>query len=109
MGSIERLNGHSVLFVDGQPFSMLGTEIPWWHLRAGHTREDFGVDDDLYPEAQELRMKTLKVPVKWSTVRHRVCAARRLPYGSAAVLGGDRRAGKSENGEHQPGENNPKG
>lgn len=65
---IEPVNGHSLLFVDGQPFSMLGTEIPWWDLRAGHTREDLGVYDQLYGKAHELGMNMLKVPVKWSTV-----------------------------------------
>lgn len=65
---VEQLNGHGVLIVDGEPFSMLGTEIPWWNLRAGHTREEIGVYDDLYPKAHELGMNMLKVPVKWSAV-----------------------------------------
>jgi hypothetical protein len=68
MPHIEPVNGHGVLFVDGQPFSMLGTEIPWWDLRAGHTREDLAVYDNLYPKARELGMNMLKVPVKWSAV-----------------------------------------
>jgi hypothetical protein len=54
--------------VDGQPFSMLAVEIPWWDLRAGHYREDETVYDSLYAKAKELGVNTLKVPVKWSMV-----------------------------------------
>lgn len=65
---IGEVNGHRVLFVDGQPFSMLGTEIPWWNLRAGHTQQDLHVYDGLYPKAHALSMNMLKVPIKWSTI-----------------------------------------
>ena len=65
---LQKVNGHEVLYVDGQPFSMLAVEIPWWDLRAGHYREDETVYDSLYAKAKELDVNTLKVPVKWSMV-----------------------------------------
>ncbi|MGD0479697.1 MAG: hypothetical protein ABSA42_05965 [Terracidiphilus sp.] len=64
----EILNHHQVLYVDGQPFSMLAVEIPWWDLRAGHYHEDEAVYDGLYSKAKELGANTLKVPVKWSMI-----------------------------------------
>ena len=68
MPHFETLNHHQVLYVDGQPFSMLAVEIPWWDLRAGHYREDETVYDGLYSKAKELGVNTLKVPVKWSMI-----------------------------------------
>jgi hypothetical protein len=64
----EKVNGHEQLFVDGAPFAMLATEIPWWDLRAGSYRQDEGVYDSLYPAAVRLGLNTLKVPVKWSMI-----------------------------------------
>ncbi|MGO8789076.1 MAG: beta-galactosidase [Terriglobia bacterium] len=64
----ETLNHHQVLYADGQPFSMLAVEIPWWDLRAGHYYEDETVYDGLYSKAKELGANTLKVPVKWSMI-----------------------------------------
>jgi hypothetical protein len=61
-------NGHRILYVANQPFSMLAVEIPWWDLRAGHYREDETVYDKLYAKARELGANTLKVPVKWSMI-----------------------------------------
>jgi hypothetical protein len=65
---LQQVNGHEVLYVNGQPFSMLAVEIPWWDLRVGHYREDENVYDSLYPKARELGANTLKVPVKWSMI-----------------------------------------
>lgn len=64
----EEVNGHEQLFVDGAPFAMLATEIPWWDLRVGSYRQDESVYDSLYPAAVRLGLNTLKVPVKWSMV-----------------------------------------
>lgn len=64
----ERVNGHELLFVDGAPFAMLATEIPWWDLRVGSYRQDENAYDSLYPAAARLGLNTLKVPVKWSMV-----------------------------------------
>src|ERR1017187_1458313 len=64
----QTVNGHQVLYVDNQPFSMLAVEIPWWDLRAGHYQEDETVYDGLYAKAKELGVNTLKVPVKWSMI-----------------------------------------
>lgn len=64
----EEINGHELLFVDGSPFAMLATEIPWWDLRVGSYRQDEGVYDSLYPAAVRLGLNTLKVPVKWSMI-----------------------------------------
>ncbi len=62
------VNGHEQLFVDGSPFAMLATEIPWWDLRVQSYRQDESVYDSLYPAAVRLGLNTLKVPVKWSMV-----------------------------------------
>lgn len=68
MPHFETLNHHQVLYVNGQPFSMLAVEIPWWDLRVRHYREDETVYDGLYSKAKELGANTLKVPVKWSMI-----------------------------------------
>jgi len=64
----QTVNGHQVLYVDDQPYSMLAVEIPWWDLRTGHYREDETVYDGLYAKAKELGVNTLKIPVKWSMI-----------------------------------------
>ena len=64
----EEVNGHEQLFVNGAPFAMLATEIPWWDLRVQSYRPDESVYDPLYPVAVRLGLNTLKVPVKWSMV-----------------------------------------
>jgi lysozyme family protein len=64
----QTVNGHQVLYVDDEPYSMLAVEIPWWDLRAGHYQEDETVYDGLYAKAKELGVNTLKVPVKWSMI-----------------------------------------
>src|ERR1035437_1086319 len=68
MPHFQTVNGHQVLYVDNEPFSMLTVEIPWWDLRAGHYREDETIYDGLYATANELGVNTLKGPVKWSMV-----------------------------------------
>lgn len=64
----QNVNGHQVLFVNNEPFSMLAVEIPWWDLREGHYREYETVYDGLYAKARELGANSLKVPVKWSVI-----------------------------------------
>ncbi len=64
----ERENGHPVLYVDGEPFIALASELPWWNLQAGRYRETENDLDYLYPAAAKMGLNTLKVPVKWSTV-----------------------------------------
>ena len=64
----EKLNGHSVLYVDGAPFTALAAEIPWWHLIYGKYKETETAYDYLYPAARKMGLNTLKVPVKWSMI-----------------------------------------
>ncbi len=61
-------NGRPRLFVDGWPFTALGSEIPWWGLVYGHYDSDLKAYDRLYPAAEALGLNVLKVPVKWSMV-----------------------------------------
>ncbi len=68
MPHFERVNGRERLFVEGRPFTALGSEIPWWDLVIGHYGEDLKVYDYLYPAAEALGLNVLKVPVKWSMV-----------------------------------------
>jgi hypothetical protein len=64
----EEIRHHKVLFVNGEPFTVLGVEIPWWDLLADHYDQDEGVYDSLYAKAAELGANSLKVPVKWSVI-----------------------------------------
>ena len=61
-------NGHKILYVDGQPFTALAVEIPWWDLVYGKYKQTEGAYDKLYPAAAKLGLNTLKVPIKWSMV-----------------------------------------
>jgi hypothetical protein len=64
----EEADGRKVLYVDGQPFTALAVEIPWWDLIHGSYKETEGAYDKLYPAAAKLGLNALKVPVKWSMV-----------------------------------------
>jgi hypothetical protein len=64
----EEANGHKVLYVDGQPFTALAVEIPWWDLIYPTYRETEGAYDKLYPAAAKLGLNALKVPIKWSMI-----------------------------------------
>jgi Domain of unknown function (DUF5597) len=64
----EEANGHKVLYVDGQPFTTLAVEIPWWDLIYPTYKEMEGTYDKLYPAAAKLALNALKVPVKWSMI-----------------------------------------
>ena len=64
----EERNGHKVLYVDGQPFTSLAVEIPWWDLIYGRYKATETAYDNLYPAAAKLGLNALKVPVKWSMV-----------------------------------------
>ncbi len=64
----ETVGGRKVLYVDGNPFTVLAVEIPWWHLIYGRYKETEGAYDYLYPAAEKMGLNTLKVPVKWSMV-----------------------------------------
>ncbi len=61
-------NGRNTLFVDGQPFTALAVEIPWWDLVQGRYKETQNAYDYLYPAAQKMGLNALKVPVKWAMV-----------------------------------------
>src|SRR5690242_609958 len=39
MPHFEEANGRKILYVDGQPFSVLAVEIPWWNLIYGRYKE----------------------------------------------------------------------
>jgi hypothetical protein len=60
--------GRKVLYVDGQPFTVLAVEIPWWDLVYGRYKETEGAYDSLYPAAAKLGLNALKVPIKWSMI-----------------------------------------
>jgi len=68
MPHFEPANGHQVLYVDGEPFTALAAEIPWWDLIYGRYKETETTYDHLYPAAEKLGLNALKVPVKWSMV-----------------------------------------
>jgi hypothetical protein len=68
MPHFEEANGRKMLYVDGQPFTVLAVEIPWWDLIYGRYKETEGTYDKLYPAAAKLGLNALKVPVKWSMV-----------------------------------------
>jgi hypothetical protein len=68
MPHFEEANGHKVLYVDGEPFSVLAVEIPWWDLIYGKYKETETAYDGLYPAAAKLGLNALKVPIKWSMV-----------------------------------------
>jgi len=65
---LENVNGHQVLYVDGEAFTALAVEIPWWDLVYRKYKETEGAYDTLYPAAANLGLNTLKVPVKWSMI-----------------------------------------
>ena len=64
----EEANGRKILYVDGQPFSVLAVEIPWWDLIHSRYKETENAYDNLYPAASKLGLNALKVPIKWSMV-----------------------------------------
>lgn len=64
----EIANGRKVLYVDGQPFTVLAVEIPWWDLVYGRYKETETAYDKLYPAAAKLGLNALKVPIKWSMI-----------------------------------------
>jgi hypothetical protein len=64
----EVANGRKVLYVDGQPFTVLAVEIPWWDLIYGRYKQTETKYDMLYLAAAELGLNALKVPIKWSMV-----------------------------------------
>jgi hypothetical protein len=64
----EVANGRKVLYVDGQPFTVLAVEIPWWDLIYGRYKQTETKYDRLYLAAAELGLNALKVPIKWSMV-----------------------------------------
>src|SRR5579864_6372960 len=68
MSHFEEANGRKVLYVDGQPFTVLAVEIPWWDLIYGRYKETETAYDKLYPAAAKLGLNALKVPIKWSMV-----------------------------------------
>lgn len=64
----ESVEGKSVFFADGLPFTVLTVEIEWDELVYGRYRETRRAYDHLYPAAAEMGLNALKVPVKWSMV-----------------------------------------
>ena len=64
----EEASGRKILYVDGQPFTALAVEIPWWDLIYGKYKETQGAYDKLYPAAAKLGLNALKVPIKWSMI-----------------------------------------
>ncbi|HZQ19329.1 MAG TPA: hypothetical protein VFA90_11440 [Terriglobales bacterium] len=68
MPHFEQTNGRKILYVDGNPFTVLAVEIPWWDLIYGRYKETETAYDDLYPAAAKLGLNALKVPIKWSMV-----------------------------------------
>ena len=68
MPHFETVTGRKVLYVDGQPFTVLAVEIPWWDLIYGRYKETEGAYDQLYPAAAKVGLNALKVPVKWSMI-----------------------------------------
>jgi hypothetical protein len=64
----QQIEGRSVFYVDGAPFTVLSVEISWTELIHGRYRETMGVYDHLYPAARQMGLNALKVPVKWSMV-----------------------------------------
>jgi hypothetical protein len=67
----ETVNGRSVLYVDGNPHTVLTVEIPWTELIYGRYSETQSAYDYLYPAARKMNLNALKVPVKWSQVEPR--------------------------------------
>jgi hypothetical protein len=67
----EKVNGRSVLYVDGIPHTVLTVEIPWTELIYGRYLETQSAYDYLYPAARKMHLNALKVPVKWSQVEPR--------------------------------------
>src|SRR6267154_2084182 len=68
MPHFEEANGRKILYVDGQPFTVLAIEIPWWDLIYGRYQQTEIAYDNLYPAAARLGLNALKVPVKWSMI-----------------------------------------
>jgi hypothetical protein len=68
MPHFEEAEGRKILYVDGQPFTVLAVEIPWWDLIYGRYKETATAYDKLYPAAAKLGLNSLKVPIKWSMV-----------------------------------------
>ncbi len=68
MPHFESVDGRQVFFVEGRPFTILASEIPWWDLVYGRYQETLKAYDYLYPAARALGMNALKVPIKWSMV-----------------------------------------
>jgi Beta-galactosidase len=68
MPHFEEAHDRKVLYVDGQPFTVLAVEIPWWDLIYGKYKETETAYDSLYPAAAKLGLNALKVPIKWSMV-----------------------------------------
>ncbi len=64
----EVLEGKSVFFADGLPFTILTVEIEWDRLIHGRYRETLHAYDYLYPAAADMGLNALKVPIKWSMV-----------------------------------------
>ena len=63
MPHFEEASGRKILYVDGQPFTVLAVEIPWWDLIYGRYKETETAYDNLYPAAAKLRVNALKVPI----------------------------------------------
>src|SRR5438552_14481736 len=68
MPHFEDAERRKVLYVDGQPFTVLAVEIPWWDLIYGRYNETETAYDSLYPAAEKIGLNALKVPIKWSMV-----------------------------------------
>lgn len=68
MPHFELSNGRQRLFVDGRPYTVVASEIPWWGLIYGKYDQTIHTYDYLYPAAEALGLNALKVPVKWSMV-----------------------------------------
>lgn len=62
----ESIDGRQVWFVDGHPFTALGTETEWKDIVYPHYRQTMHVYDYTFPAARAMHMDMLKVPVKWS-------------------------------------------
>lgn len=62
------VQGRKVLYVDGNPFTVLTVEIPWWDLLYGKYHETMHTYDYLYPAAKKMGLNAIKVPIKWSMV-----------------------------------------
>jgi hypothetical protein len=64
----ETVNGKSVFFADGLPFTILAVETQWEGLVYGRYEETMQVYDYMYPAAANMHLNALKVPIKWSVV-----------------------------------------